>query len=256
MFLVSNATDSNDFVLHTVDVTPDAFITCESKISWQSIRASIYGCCFFTNRYTQNLFDKHHIFFPHVMEKAVVKRRAEFFAGRYCAQQSLLLLTGNAHTIHIGPHRNPLWPPNIVGAISHSNTHAIAVTALQLHARGIGIDLQEAIDFDTYTSIKSHIVCADEWKLIQGYDALSVQLKIFSLIFSVKESFFKAAFTEVGNYFDFSCISVIAIDQTEQCIHIKINQTLSKILTEGLVLRAHYQCLPKNTYLTLVMLCP
>lgn len=260
MSLSSNPILLSSSFLHETCLAADAFIVAESQDTWLANTdlaniISIYSCCFSASHYTADLFHLHHIFFPSEMEKAVIKRRAEFFAGRYCAQQSLISLTGNASTIHIGRCRNPLWPPHIAGAISHSNTHAIAVTALKSHVRGIGVDIQDEIDSDTYSSIKTQILFGDELELIQHYKP-SLQLPVFSLIFSVKESFFKAAFPEVGRYFDFSCVSVVTIDQNNQCIYLKINETLSSDLTDGLIVRAHYQCLPGKKILTLVTLCP
>lgn len=239
----------------------DTFVTEESQDAWLAKpnighAISIYSCSFSVNHYTEDLFNHHLIFYPTEMKNAVVKRRAEFFAGRYCAQQSLLSLTGRASIVHIGLCRDPLWPAGVAGSISHSINHAIAATALKINARGIGIDIQDAIDSETYTSIKAQIIFGDELKLIQRYDKASIQLLIFSLIFSVKESFFKAAFPEVGHYFDFSCISVMTIDENDQCIYLKINETLSGDLTQGLVVKAHYKCLPEKKVVTLVTLPP
>jgi len=260
MFVAKNPILQSHSLAQESCAAAGTFILAESQDTWHANTdiahsVSINSCCFSINHYTEDLFGKHGIFFPPEMEKAVIKRRAEFFAGRYCAKQSLISLTGKASTIHIGPGRNPLWPAPITGAISHSNTHAIAVTALKSHVRGIGIDLQEEIDFDTYSSIKTQILFGDELELVR-HDNPSLQMQVFSLIFSVKESFFKAAFPEVGRYFDFSCVSVVSIDQREQCIHLKINETLSRGLTEGLMVKAHYQYLAGEKLLTLVILRP
>lgn len=242
--------------MHLIDEATTPFFTADSGNPVFFDTVSIYSRCFSASHYTDDLFGKHQIFFPAEMENAVTKRRAEFFAGRYCAQQSLLALTGNASVIHIGPSRNPLWPEGVAGSISHCSNHAIAATALTLHVRGIGIDIQDEIDSGTYDSIKTQILCGDELALIPQYNPPSTQLQVFSLMFSVKESFFKAAFPEVGHYFDFSCVSVVAIDQGDQCIYLHVNETLSRHLTKGVTVKAHYQCLPEKKVITLVMLNP
>lgn len=242
--------------MHLINGTTHPFFTSESRPAWFSNRVSTYSSSFSVSHFTEELFDRYQVFFPPELKNAVIKRRAEFFAGRYCAQQSLISLIGNPSVIHIGPHRNPLWPAPVTGSISHTNNHAIAATALKSHARGIGIDIQDEIDSGTYASIKAQIVFGEEVELIEQYRQAAMQLLMFSLMFSVKESFFKAAFPEVGHYFDFSCVSVITIDQGDQCIYLKINETLNRHLTKGLTVKADYQCLPDKKVVTLVVLDP
>lgn len=242
--------------MHPASETTNTFFTTKSGTAWLAKTVAIYSCSFSVSYFTEDLFATHRIFLPPEIKNAVTKRRAEFFAGRYCAQQSLLSLTGSTSVIHIGSHRNPLWPARITGSISHTNNQAIAATALKSHTRAIGIDIQDEIDSGTYASIKTQIMFGEELKLIEQYHQASMQLLVFSLMFSVKESFFKAAFPEVGYYFDFSCVSVVAVDQADQCIYLKVNEALSRDLMEGLIVKAHYQCLPEKKVLTLVTLGP
>ena len=64
-----------------------------------------------------------------IVKKAVEKRRREFSAGRTCARQALRELgCADAPIVH-NQNGAPLWPPGIVGSITHSNTYAAAVAA-------------------------------------------------------------------------------------------------------------------------------
>ena len=54
-----------------------------------------------------------------LVARAVDKRRREFAAGRACARRALEQLGLPASPILAGPRREPLWPPGVVGALTH-----------------------------------------------------------------------------------------------------------------------------------------
>ncbi len=233
--------------------TSCSFIVSEFTNPGFSGAISLSYCCFSLIEYNDKLFDDYCIHFPSGLEKAVTKRKAEFFAGRHCAKKSLSLLDGTVADIHIDPQRCPVWPAHTIGSISHSNQYAAAVTALKMDIRGIGIDIQYEIDKDTFDTLKGQIICGQELDLIRNNNDLNSQT-LFTIVFSVKESFFKAAFAEVGRYFDFSSISVTQIDQTSQRIFMRINETLSKNLVIGNEVQAEYRITPEKNIMTLVCL--
>lgn len=235
-------------------MVPNKFIVSGQNNPGFSGAISLYCCQFSVTEYTDKLFQQHRIYFPADIETTVRKRRAEFFAGRYCAKKSLLSLNNAAPDIHIGQHRNPLWPAHIVGSISHSNNHAVAVTALESTNRGIGIDIQNEIDRNTYVKIKSQVIFRDEYNAIFQRNQGLNQQQLLTVVFSVKESFFKAAFAEVGRYFDFSSVSIMHINQKAQLILMRINETLSEKLTKGFEIQAEYRILPDRKIMTLVRL--
>jgi 4'-phosphopantetheinyl transferase EntD len=219
-----------------------------------SASISLHCCQFSAAEYTDSLFQQHNIHRPMELERAVIKRKAEFFAGRYCGKKSLGLLDGTIADIYIGKNRNPIWPNHIVGSISHSNSHAVAATALKSTIRGIGVDIQDEIGADTQLKIESLIVFEDEYKNVFQSNKNLTEQETFTIAFSVKESFFKAAFAEVGRFFDFSCISIMKIDQKRQLISMKLNENLSENLKAGGCVQADYRILPEKKIITLVRL--
>lgn len=70
----------------------------------------------------------------------------------------------------------------------------------------------------------------------------------------MKESFFKAAFAEVGRYFDFPSVSIMRMNQKAQIISIRVNERLSKNLIAGTELQAEYRTLPQGKIVVLVAL--
>ncbi len=214
---------------------------------------SLNHCCFSLSAFHDSLFKEHNVYFPAELDRAFLKRKAEFFAGRYCAKHSLLALDGTIADVHIGPQRCPIWPAHVVGSISHSGNQAIAVTALKQNFRGLGIDIQYEIDAKTYTAIKNQILFGNEHEVIFSGSELDIRV-LFTIAFSAKESFFKAAFAEVGWYFDFSAVSIKSIDQEGKIIHMCINETLSKKLVVGTEFQAEFKHTHDNKIITLVRL--
>src|ERR1700679_1440183 len=60
---------------------------------------------------------------PPSVARAVRSRQAEFFFGRLAARSVLAALNAPPGEVSVGASREPVWPPGIVGSISH--THAI-----------------------------------------------------------------------------------------------------------------------------------
>lgn len=233
--------------------TYGGFITSEQSFPIFSGAISINHCCFSVDDYHDNLFEEHGIYFPAEIGRAFVKRKAEFFAGRYCAKRSLSLLDGTIADIHISPQRYPLWPVHVVGSISHSGNQAIAVTARKVDMRGLGVDIQYEVDSTTCKAIKNQIIFGNEEEIILKCDEINIKT-LFTIVFSAKESFFKAAFAEVGRYFDFSAVSVTKIDQRNSTILIRVNENLSKNLTIGTEIQAEYKHTLDKKIVTLVRL--
>jgi len=122
------------------------------------------------------------------VKKAVEKRRREFSAGRTCARQALRELgCADAPIVH-NQSGAPLWPPGIVGSITHSKTHAAAAVAESSRARGLGIDM-ETVSRVSQT-IAGKILTIPEKKHLQQQDPAQQQ-RLLALFFSAKEAIYK-----------------------------------------------------------------
>ena len=151
---------------------------------------------------------------PTTLANAVLKRQVEFAAGRWCATQALRQLDylGTAE-IGIGAHRAPCWPAGYLGSISHSQGWAVAVagfaaenansrrTNSACRLQGIGIDLETILPNSTAQSVARRLAIQGEIALGTAH-GLAFETWI-SLLFSAKESLFKALYPSVGRYFHF-----------------------------------------------------
>lgn len=228
------------------------FIHSESDRDWFATDLSLYHCRFDREFYRDPLFADLAILFPESLDNAVTKRRAEFLAGRYCARKSLQNLGISTTELAIGKHRNPLWPAAIIGSISHCGDHAVAISGRCTQALGVGIDIEDEIASETVEKIQHQILSEEELALLAQHTVAKPLL--FTLAFSLKESFFKAAYPTVGNYFDFDAVALVAINWQERSLCLRIEHHLHEKLAKGTLVKGAFQLLPDQKIVTLVIL--
>jgi len=131
-----------------------------------------------------------------------VSRKEHYRSGRICAREVLSKLGTLGQPVLRDPQtREPLWPEGISGAITHSGKWAAAAAGKTSDVLGIGIDLED-LERQVDSRISRHVCIPEEQKWLQecGEDFLEQNLKI---IFSAKESIFKAFFPYTRTYLHF-----------------------------------------------------
>ena len=141
------------------------------------------------------------------MARAAKPRQLEFAAGRWCARQALVLAGGPPDAIAVGRLREPLWPPNFSGSVTHDNRLA-AAAAYRLapgELPSVGIDLIDTTDVGSFSSIASRVLSADDRAALgaQEPDGLEV-----AKIFAAKEAAVKILSLRAGRFIEFSEISL------------------------------------------------
>ena len=131
-----------------------------------------------------------------------VSRKEHYRSGRICAGEVLSKLGTLGQPVLRDPQtREPLWPEGISGTITHSGKWAAAAAGKTSDVSGIGIDLED-LERQVDSRISRHVCIPEEQKWLQecGEDFLEQNLKI---IFSAKESIFKAFFPYTRTYLHF-----------------------------------------------------
>lgn len=165
----------------------------------------VYECQFDATYFRDSLYSQCGIECPESIQHSVRARRAEFFAGRYACRLALEPLGWGRWSVGVGALRAPLWPPGVVGSISHDSSSALACAGLRTEkVIGVGIDREPVIELDVALRIASSIAKPDELGLLDS--RLWPFNKALTLIFSAKESFFKAAYPTLGRYLDFDAV--------------------------------------------------
>ena len=143
------------------------------------------------------------VLYPQELEllgsKVVQKRRIEFCLGRGAAHIALKKIGLCNYPILKGIHNEPLWPKGVVGSISHCDEIALAAVALKEKSSGIGLDIERKDN--NVEGIKSEVCTIRELDWVNGGNKQSSERII--MVFSAKESAFKALFPINGVFLNF-----------------------------------------------------
>jgi 4'-phosphopantetheinyl transferase EntD len=139
------------------------------------------------------------------VERAVEKRRQEFAAGRELARAALAGLGEPPRAILTGIDREPAWPAGIVGSITHCAGYCAAAVARGDVVAALGIDVEPNARVPVH--VLDVIARQEEREWIQAQTATSHCWG--RLLFSAKESLFKAWFPLTRRHLDFGGARVV-----------------------------------------------
>lgn len=192
---------------------------------------------FDADSYEPQSFDLFNQPFPERIKKAVLKRQAEYLAGRICATQALTALNIDNPIVHTAGDRVPIWPTETFGSITHTKGIAAAIAGIKQDVAGVGIDVEKLMKDSQEAKLKTHILREDESTLFREFGKQVTHP--LSVIFSAKESIYKALYPFVKKYFGFDKARLIAFNET--VLTFKIMHNLSKQVQTGLEVNVHYQ---------------
>ncbi|MFY8298141.1 4'-phosphopantetheinyl transferase family protein [Pseudoalteromonas sp. SS15] len=192
---------------------------------------------FDADSYKPDSFDLFNQPLPERIKKAVYKRQAEYLAGRLCAAQALKALNFEKPIVHTSDDRVPIWPAGTFGSITHTKGIAAAIAGLQDRATSVGIDVEKLMKDSQETKLQTHILRDDE--KTQFHELGKQVTHPLSVIFSAKESIYKALYPFVKKYFGFDKAKLIAFSET--ILTFKIMHNLSKQVQTSLEVNVHYQ---------------
>lgn len=132
-------------------------------------------------------------------------RRREFLATRHLARAALRALGRHDAIVGIGPRRAPVWPPGVVGSITHcAGYRAVAVSRAD-DLLAVGIDAEPAVPLEEGV--------ADQVLLPAERARLRADVES-TVVFSAKESVYKAWHPLTGAWLGFEDVEVVLGDGT------------------------------------------
>lgn len=133
--------------------------------------------------------------------RAVRKRRAEFTTVRYCAERALGAL-GYARPVQIpGPRGEPAWPQGVVGSMTHCAGYRAVAVALDTAVDAIGIDAEPNAPLSD--DVLRLVASSEEARRCALLSAQHPGVHFDCLLFSIKESMYKAWFPREGVWLGF-----------------------------------------------------
>lgn len=209
---------------------------------------------FAVEEFSISAFDAFAIMLPPAIKRSVRKRQAEFFFGRLAARLALTSFGLGHLQVPVGPAREPVWPLPVAGSITHNEHLAGAIALPRNSTRGIGIDVETVVSESMQAVMKAAAVSAVELRYLHTLAADLDLNTLLTIVFSVKESFFKAAFNEVKEFFDFDALHVDSIEIKHRTIVLFLRKTLSPRLLAGTTLSAHFDMVDPGTVITISQL--
>jgi len=169
---------------------------------------------------------------PARLQNAVPRRQMDYLAGRCCALQALRAADVVGTTdIPIGERGQPVWPAGMRGSISHCDGIAVAAVGRADQLAYVGIDIEREISVEVSREIGGQLATAEEMQL--GPPQGCTPEAWLTLLFSGKESLFKALYPSVGAYFDFLDASATQLDLRAGMFTLRLQVTLSPQHTQG-----------------------
>ena len=137
-----------------------------------------------------------------VVARAVAKRRREFTVVRACARRAMEKLGVAPRPIVPGERGAPGWPEGLTGSMTHCEGYAAAalVRAADLASLGIDAEPHDALPEGVLTAI----ALPSEETRLRRLTADHPSVHWDRLLFSAKESVYKAWFPLTGRWLDFS----------------------------------------------------
>ena len=149
-----------------------------------------------------------------------ISRRREFAAGRWAAAKAIGALCGRLDVPGRNGDRSPCWPSGVRGSISHDKEQAIALVGCSSKICRIGIDLEPVLSMSQVAEVRSTVITHKDETYLTCLEGLN---RIVTVIFSAKETLFKALYPEAGHYFDFKDAELVGFDQSSLTLQLRKN---------------------------------
>ena len=150
---------------------------------------------------------------PAVARTRRARRRIQFLAGRVCAREAIgRLATGRRSGAAAGSRTAARsGRTGFVGSISHTARFATAAVAHASEARGLGVDVEPVMSREAAADVAATRRRRDETRRVAQAAGLD-PLESLTLVFSAKESLFKALYPPTRRHFDYLDCELVRVD--------------------------------------------
>jgi len=142
-----------------------------------------------------------------LVDRASVKRRRDFTAGRRCARAALARLGIHDFPLLAAADRAPIWPGAVVGSITHTEVgehgYCAAAVAHRRLLEGLGIDAEPRLPLPV--ELWPRVLDPEEGRAVLSAEQPGVLAR---LLFSAKEATYKAVYPLLGRFLDFSDVHI------------------------------------------------
>nr|WP_205615765.1 4'-phosphopantetheinyl transferase superfamily protein [Streptomyces harenosi] len=142
-----------------------------------------------------------------LVARAVAKRRREFAAVRVCARRAMDKLGVPPQPILPGERGAPRWPSGLAGSMTHCDGYCAAALVRATDLASLGIDAEP--DETLPEGVLEAVALPAEAERLRRLTADRPDVHWDRLLFSAKESVYKAWFPLTGKWLDFSEADIV-----------------------------------------------
>ncbi len=182
---------------------PNQFIKTHKLLYAPCSNLYLAYCEFNQQHFDLKLFDELSILLPTQLQAYSTVRQSEFLAGRYVAKLALAAMPEKLclEQVTIGRRKEPIFPNDLTGTLTHSQTIAVCAVTSSKTLRLVGIDIEPIMTKTDLLGIEGKVYSARELQLLTA-NGISQEIAA-TLIFSAKESVFKALSKQIHHGIDF-----------------------------------------------------
>ncbi|MFI1509062.1 4'-phosphopantetheinyl transferase [Streptomyces sp. NPDC020597] len=136
-----------------------------------------------------------------LLTRAVDKRRREFTVVRGCARRAMEKLGVPAQPVLRGERGAPCWPDGVTGSMTHCADYSAAALARAADLASLGIDAEP--DGPLPEGVLGAVALPEETARLERLAADRPEVNWDRILFSAKESVYKAWFPLTGKWLDF-----------------------------------------------------
>lgn len=239
-------TFNNQPLMSAACETPAIRFCADPVRSWPFKGSALPDLIFTSTRFDPNYFSSADFSRAKVVPsnsilRSVVKRQAEFLAGRICAREAMRYLGLTDSYPGVAMDRSPVWPFAVVGSISHTRGLAAAVVGGADNYLGLGLDCESILNPNQSESLAREILAAQEERvLVDQASAIATNVQL-SLVFSLKESLFKAIYPSARRFFDFPDVNLRALDISDGSATLELMTTLTSQWHRGVKFKSSFK---------------
>lgn len=185
------------------------------------------------------------------------RRRAELLVGRWCAAEALRL-AGNfgSNWLDMRPDGGPDWPVGFIGSITHTGDIVVAAAESSSRLRSLGIDAERRVAPERVARLRSVVATPLEQTRWFQRGGPFPPCECFSLLFSVKESFYKCLRPLVDRFIDFQDVEITRIDPEAELLTLRIAVDLDPEFRRGAELTGRFAWFEDHVLTAVELECP
>ena len=187
-------------------------------------------------KYRDALAAESGIPLPARLQQAVSKRRAEYLASRLLVRSVMAELGIPDFILTNAPDRSPCWPAGVQASLSHSG--GVVVVAATRQPWAVGVDVEQVMPETTAQETAELLMSEQEQELLR---TLPISFSAAAtLLFSLKESLYKALWPQLHQPMDFLDAALVSADFAQQRATLQLTQDFGGRFTSGTLLEAGF----------------